>query len=269
MSSLQKSASAVLFFFLSFGAAGAETLNADQLAKLVANRAASEGRAGIMHFKLQTQGGSMRERQALMIHSEREAVERIAIFFQAPAMIEETAFLSFNNPNADDEAWLYLPATERVRRLPASDRGDNFMGTDLSYGDVKDNFKFGLDDWSYTSGGVDTIDGSEFPVLIGAARTAELASEMGYGSFRARIDTETGFPVWIEYTDPEGEPLKQMQIMRIEKVGDVQTAMHFKVSNLQTGHSTEIHFTDMQYVPNLDESIFDPNALAYGIPSVN
>lgn len=242
---------------------------ADALARLVADRPANEGRAGIMHFRLQNSSGSVRERKALMVHSAGDDADRIAIFFTQPAMIEETAFLSYNHRNRDDETWLYLPATERVRRLPVSDRGDNFMGTDLTYGDIKDNFEFGLEDWTFSLGGDERVDGVSFPVLEGTAKTTEIANEMGYRSFRARIDTTTGFPVWVEYTDTDGAPLKQIEVLKIEKVGDAQTAMHFKVNNLQTGHSTEIHFTEMKHVPNLDDSVFDPTALAYGIPEVS
>lgn len=246
--------------------AGAEEAMA--LARLVAERPANEGRAGTMHFRLESQSGSTREREALMIHSLADETERIAIYFTEPAMIEETAFLSFNHESREDENWLYLPATERVRRLPVSERGDHFMGTDLTYGDIKDNFKFGLDDWDFTSGGEETAGGKAYPVLEGTARDDATAREMGYGSFRARIDTVTGFPVWIEYTDPDGDPLKQVEVTEIETVGEAWTAMRFTARNLQTGHTTNVWFTDMRYVPDLDDSVFDPDALAYGIPDV-
>lgn len=252
-----------------WGATGASAATtAEKLAQLVVERPANEGRAGTMHFRLQNRSGSVRERQALMIHSARDDADRIAIFFTEPAMIEETAFLSFNHTSRDDESWLFLPATERVRRLPTSDRGDNFMGTDLTYGDIKDDFTFGLEDWVFAIGGDEMINGVVLPILEGKARTPDLGREMGYSSFRALIDRNTGFPMWIEYSDTDGSPMKRMEILKVEKVGDAQTAMHFKVDNLQTGHSTEIHFTDMKYVPDLDESLFDPDALAYGIPDV-
>ena len=243
--------------------------SAMSLASLVADRPANEGRAGTMHFQLTSSSDRVREREALMIHSEVGETERIAIFFTAPAMIEETAFLSFNHESREDENWLYLPATERVRRLPASDRGDYFLGTDLTYGDIKDNFKFGLDDWNFQLDGEETVGGVSFPILTGTARTPEIGLEMGYASFRARIDTETAFPVWVEYADVDGEPLKRVEVHEIELVGDAQTAMQFTAENLQTGHRTDVRFSGMRHVPALDESLFDPDALAYGVPDVD
>ncbi len=244
------------------------TNDAMALATLVAERPANEGRAGTMHFQLTNSASRIREREALMIHSQTAETERIAIFFSAPAMIEETAFLSFNHDAREDENWLYLPATERVRRLPVSDRGDYFLGTDLTYGDIKDNFKFGLDDWSFGVDGEVVVDGKSYPVLTGTAKTPELGIEMGYAGFRARIDTETAFPVWIEYTDTDGDLLKRVEVLDIEPIGGAQTALHFTAENLQTGHRTDVTFTGMQHVPDLDDSIFDPDAMAYGIPDV-
>lgn len=248
--------------------AQADQAEALALATMIAERPANEGRAATMHFQLENGSGRVRNRTALMVHSDRDSNERIAIFFTEPAMIEETAFLSFNYSNRDDENWLYLPATERVRRLPMSDRGDYFMGTDLSYGDVKDNFKFTLDDWSFDLDGTEAHNGEVYPVLTGSATSPEIASETGYGSFRALVDTKTAFPVWIEYTDPDGDPLKIVEVPEVEPIGGAQTAMRFTAENLQTGHRTEVHFTEMRYVPELDDTIFSPEALAFGIPNV-
>ena len=46
------------------------------------------------------------------------------------------------------------------------------------------------------------------------------------------------------------------------------TAMHFRITNLQTGHRTEVHFTDMRHVPDVPDSVFEPETLAYGLPEL-
>ena len=239
------------------------------LATFVANREANEGRVGTMHFQLTNSSNRVREREALMLHSDIGVTERIAIYFTEPTVIEETAFLSFNHSSREDENWLYLPATERVRRLPTGDRGDYFLGTDLTYGDIKDNFKFGLDDWHFELGESAEHNGALIPILKGTARTPEIGIEMGYASFQAKIDQASGFPVWIEYTDTDGKPLKRIEILEIQPVGDAPTAIHFTAENLQTGHHTEVRFSDMRHVPDLDDSVFDPEVLAYGVPDVD
>lgn len=246
-----------------------ENKKALEIAQIIANRQANEGRVGEMHFSLINSSNQIRQRQALMIHSTAGLTERIAIFFEHPASIAETAFLSFNHKNKQDENWLYLPATERIRRLPASDRGDYFLGTDLTYGDIQDNFKFNLADWDFSLGTESCIELNNFPKLYGRARTEKVTQETGYTSFTACVDLESAFPIWIEYTDKDGEPLKVVQVSQIDIIGGAHTALEFSVENLQTGHQTHVQFKKMRYVPSLDKEVFEPDSLAYGVPNLN
>jgi hypothetical protein len=239
----------------------------NRLASEIAARAANEGRVGEMVFRLESSSGSVRERRALMMHSDQGKTVQIAIYFTHPAAIADTAFLSHDHLEGTDENWLYLPATERVRRLPVSERGSNFMGSDLTYGDIKDNFKFGLDDWRFTHGGTDKTTGHE--VLKGVARTSSVAEELGYGSFVAQIDPQTLFPVQIMYADTDGEALKRVEVLEQDRIGGAWTAIRFKVENLQTGHTTHVHFEGMRYYPGLDSKMFSSARLAAGVPLLN
>lgn len=246
-----------------------EESQANEIAKIIANRKANEGRVGEMHFLLINSAKKVRKRQALMIHSDSDSTERIAIFFERPASISDTAFLSFNHKNKEDENWLYLPATERIRRLPASDRGDYFLGTDLTYGDIQDNFKFNLNDWEFSLLINSCTEFDNTPKLFGKAKSEKIREETGYQSFTACVDLETAFPIWIEYTDKDGDPLKVVQVSQIDIIGDAHTAIEFSVENLQTGHQTHVQFKNMRYVPTLHTDIFEPDSLAFGVPNLN
>lgn len=236
----------------------------DRLARQIAERKANEGRVGEMVFRLESSSGSIRERRALMMHSDQGEMVQIAIYFTQPAALADTAFLSHDHLEGSDENWLYLPATERVRRLPVSERGSYFMGSDLTYGDIKDNFKFGLNDWTFSYGGTEKATGHE--ILKGVARTSETAKELGYGSFTAHVDPETLFPVSVIYSDIDGEALKRVEVLEQERVGGAWTAIRFRVENLQSGHVTHVHFDDMRYVPSLDSKMFSAARLASGVP---
>ncbi len=238
------------------------------LAERIYHRPASAGRVGTMHFRLVNRRGRSRERVALMAHSEIEGTTRVAIFFTAPAAIQNTAFLSHEHKASDDDTWLYLPATERVRRLPMSERSDAFMGTDLSYGDIRDNFRFPLQYWHFRAGGSHHDNGREMRSLHGWAQSAEQARDMGYGRFEALVDETSLFPLEIEYFDIHDKPLKRVTVSEIGLVGDAWTALRFEVDNHQSGHRTEVHFENMRYVPELSERVFQPAALADGLPRI-
>lgn len=262
-------AALMLSISLCYPANANEQIQANEIAKIIANRKANEGRVGEMHFSLINSAKKIRERQALMIHSSTDLTERIVIFFEYPASISETAFLSVNHKNKDDENWLYLPATERIRRLPASDRADYFLGTDLTYGDIQDNFKFNLSDWDFSLLADSCTELNDIPKLFGKARSEKVKEETGYSSFTACVDVESAFPILIEYRDKDGDPLKVVQVTQIDIIGGAHTAIEFSVENLQTGHQTHVQFKNMRYVPSLHKDIFEPDSLAYGVPNLN
>jgi hypothetical protein len=257
---------ALLFAGLLANPAGAVSEGAT-LAKKIADRPVNESRVGKMRFELTSASGAVRRREALMLHSQEPGASRIAIHFETPAAIQNTAFLAHDNSASPDESWLYLPATERVRRIPASDRGDYFMGTDITYGDIIDNFRFALKDWTFSAGGQRSHAGALLPVLKGEARSAALAKEMGYGSFEAIVDPETLFPVLVVYADPDGTPLKRVEVLEQQRVGGAWTAMRLRIDQLQTGHRTLVQFENMRALQSLPLGAFDPAALGAGPPA--
>jgi len=242
-------------------------LSPEQLAQRIVNRPTNAGRTGEMLFEMRNKKGRKRSRAAVLLYADQPEVTKLSIHFTAPASIRDTGFLSHNADSGPDQSWLYLPATDRVRRLPASDRGDYFMGTDLTYGDLQDNFKFALEDWLFTSIAAQERDGKSFLELKGEARD-EAKKLMGYSSFRALIDPATLFPLVVVYSDVDGEPLKEMKILNQEKVDGVWTATHFTIKNLQTEHRTEVELRNMRAVPNLDMSRLESNALDMGAPDL-
>jgi hypothetical protein len=269
MNTLQKKlCSSALLFLCSFTFNVSAQLSALEVAENVANRKANEGRVGNMHFTLSNDTNSIRERSALMVHIEEQDYIKIGIYFTSPAAIQNTGFLSHDYVEGSDQNWLYLPVTNRVRKLPDSSRGDYFMGTDLTYGDIKDNFKFALDDWDFSLGEDKIIDEKRYFSLSGVIKNEQKKQELGYASFDSVIDPDTLFPVQINYTDTDNQPLKHTSILQQEKVGNAWTAIQFVVVNLQRKHKTEILFTEMQYMPDLPDELLSPDELVYGVPDI-
>ena len=240
--------------------------SAAQVAEKVASRSANKARGGVMHFTMRNSAGSERKRSALFIHSQAPKQTKIGIYFTEPAGLRDTSFLSHDNSDSNDQNWLYMPATERVRKLPSSSRGDYFMGTDLSYGDIKDNFKFALEDWNFSLDEPKLENGKTFYMLRGLPKNETIKEELGYASFSAQIDPETWFPVNIQYTDIDSLPLKQVSILTLEMIDGTWTATHFLVFNSQLAHQTEIVISDMQALPDLPPHLLKADELLFGAP---
>ena len=62
--------------------------------------------------------------------------DRTLIRFTYPADIEGTGLLVWDQPSADAERFLYLPALGRVRRIAGSEAQENFVGSDFTYEDI-------------------------------------------------------------------------------------------------------------------------------------
>jgi len=241
--------------------------SAKSLAQSVFSRPTNEGRIAEMNFVLTDDAGRTRSRTAALVHSDKPDAVRIAIFFTAPASIANTAFLSHDYKALTDQTWLFLPATDRVRRLPSSDRGDSFMGTDLSYGDVKDNFKFQLDEWEF-SGGADAFRDGERVLQLAGKATATAAQETGYGAFDALIDPVTLFPKEVTYKDIDGDLFKKVRVLELEEIAGAWTATAFTIENLQTGHATAVTLRKVRYEPDLDDALLDADFLDEGAPEL-
>lgn len=255
-----------LFVSVTHSSESQAELSALDVAKNVVNRTANKGRVGYMHFTMRNNSGSERKRSALLVHSQEPTHTKIGIYFTKPAGLKDTSFLSHDNSDSFDQNWLYLPATDRVRKLPSSSRGDYFMGTDLSYGDIKDNFKFALEDWDFSLGEPKIENGKVYYILQGTPKNEEIKQELGYASFTSKIDPKTWFPVNIKYTDVYNIPLKEVSILALEMIAETWIATHFSVFNSQLSHQTEIVLSNMQYVPNLPSNLLTADELPYGAP---
>jgi hypothetical protein len=165
-----------------------------------------------------------------------------------------------------DDRWLYLPATRKVRRIPASDRGDYFLGTDFTYEDIQSELKLPLADYVFSFDGPVTQDGQELLSLSGKTRTADIAKELGYGGFRALVDEQSWLFREIRFMDIDGEPLKTVTVHSMQEHDGIWTATDIEVANHQSGHGTRFHYREVAYPENLPETAFEPAALGRGLP---
>ena len=148
----------LLFPLFAFNA-GAEALPAgDEIARRI--NARNEGEVVSRHvtMAMTDRGGTERVRETKGFRKYFGKEKRVVIFYLSPANIKDTAFLTYDYPEADrdDDQWLYIPAARKVRRISASDRGDYFLGTDFTYEDIRKETKVGIEDYSWkTSRGRD------------------------------------------------------------------------------------------------------------------
>ncbi|MCB1876089.1 MAG: outer membrane lipoprotein-sorting protein [Chromatiales bacterium] len=193
--------------------------------------------------------------------------KRTAIFYLEPRNVKDTAFLTYDYPDAgrDDDQWLYLPAMRKVRRISAADRGDYFLGTDLSYEDIKLESRVSLDDYTRHTLGEDQVDGHRCILVEALPVDGETAKELGYGRVEQCVDMDIWFVRRARFWDTKGNPLKTAYFRDIRQVQGLWTQHQIDVENHKTGHRTRFLFREVDYRTPVGDQVFTQNALRRGL----
>ena len=188
-----------------------------------------------------------------------------AFFYQSPTNIRGTAFLTFDYVDKEDNRWLYLPALRKTRRISGSEKGDYFLGTDLTYEDVNLGSKISETDYSHKVIGTEIIDGHKCYVLENIPKTDKLKKELKYGKTKSWVDAELWMVRKTEFWDVQGNRLKTLQIKDIKKIDGIWTATTLYVMNHKTNHQTYLRFANIDYKTPIDDGLFTEESLVNGI----
>ncbi len=247
--------------------ASAASDEAYRIAAAVAEREEAQSMRRVLNMTLTNKRGKVELRQAI-VHKQKAADARqTRITFLEPKRSRDITFLSHDHdtPDATDQRWMYLPASRKVRRIPASQRGKSFLGTDFSYEDIQSELKFALDDWDFSYDRTEMIGDSARHHISGTPKSKRIARELGYGGFTAVVDEATWMPRRIEFSDLKQRPLKTITVGRVARIDGIWTAEEILAVNHQTGHQTAFTFHDTSYAQSLAGQLFEPQTLGRGL----
>ncbi len=208
-------------------------------------------------MRLVSKEGSERVRELTMARRtlKEGGEQRYLLFFHRPPDVREMAFLVWKYPGRDDDRWLYVPALKLVRRIAASDKHTSFVGSDFSYEDISgrepedDTHKLLREE---TTGGRDAYVVESTPKDPGGA---EFSRKLSW------IDKATGLPLKEEYHDRRGELVRVFTADEVKAVQGFWTATRRTMKNVQSGHRTEVTFSDTRYDLKLSPDLFTERAL--------
>lgn len=212
--------------------------------------------------------GRVRVRTAQVFRREVADATQSVIFYTSPNALRDTAFLTHDaaGSRGGDRQWLFLPATRRSKQIPASDRGEYFLGTDFTYQDMRSELKLDLDDYTFDRQPAEPGDAAATVRLRARPIDEATARELGYGEIRALVDTASWLPLIIEFDDPRARPLKQIDVSQLENVDGIWMAMCLEAVNFQDEHQTRFIYTDVAFDVNQDDRLFSPQGLRQGPP---
>jgi hypothetical protein len=142
--------------------------------------------------------------------------------FISPADVQGTTTLLIENVKGSDSMFVYLPALKKVRRLASANKGDAFIGTDFSYGDVL-GYKFS--DWKYTKLADGKFNGKDCYMIEATPINNTVKSDFGYSKRRMCILKDNFVTATIDIWDTAGKPLKHIEFTDIRPYGKSETKM--------------------------------------------
>jgi outer membrane lipoprotein-sorting protein len=211
--------------------------------------------------------GKTQERSLVWYRMDVPDQRKSIIFYESPANVQGTAFLTYDyhSHEKEDAQWLYLPALRKTRRISAANRGDYFLGTDLTYEDVKLATKIGAGDYHFKTIGEKEANGFSLYQLEGTPKNDKIAKELGYGKVEYMIDQHILMPRSITYWDIAGNKLKTVEFMDIKEVQGIYTVHRIDAENFKTNHKTSFIFNNPDYQSELPDDLFNEQAMVRGI----
>ncbi|MCF7929073.1 MAG: outer membrane lipoprotein-sorting protein [Spirochaetales bacterium] len=241
-------------------AAALPAINGREVIENVEDKPSGDTMHSLVQMTLIDSSGS--EKQRLIENWSKESQEgnKSIIVFHKPASVENTRFLTVENPGRDDDQWIYLPALGRVRRIAASEGDSSFMGTDFTYDDMQSR---DVEESTYTLLREERAQGRDCYVVESVPKES---SDSQYSRQVAWVAKEIWVPVRVDFYDKQGELFKRMTVSRIERVQGFWTPINTTMKNLQTGHSTKLDIQRLEYNEELQDGLFTVNFLKTGRP---
>jgi hypothetical protein len=218
-------------------------------------------------MQLIDKGGGVRVRTARVFRRWFDGERRLALFYLSPTTIRDTAFLVHDYPEKgkDDAQWLYLPALRKSRRIAARDRGKDFLGTDMSYEDMKNETKVAAEDYRWTTLREEACAEARCLVVEAVPIDEETARAVGYGKVTYWVDPGFWIARRVEYEDRAGRPKKSARLSEIRQVDGIWTVHRVEVENHRTRHRTVFVSSEVAYPEEIDADRFTERALRRGI----
>jgi len=238
------------------------------VARQVQDREAGRDSRTSMRMRLFDRQGRMRER-ALSILSMKggsgRAVpgDRSLTRFTYPNDINGTGFLVWENPDGEDERFLFLPSLGRVRRIAGNETQDSFVGSDFTYEDIGGRE---FNDYTYTllddTSRWTAPDGTTHPVFRLESRTKDVKAR--FPRVISLVRQDNFVVVRGEVHNRRDELQKVFDVRKLDKVSGIWTVFEMVMADSLQKTRTELVVEKIEYNVGLTAADFSRRELERG-----
>lgn len=189
------------------------------------------------------------------------------MFFQHPADVKDTGFLTYDydDPDKDDDQWLYLPALRKTKRIASSDKSASFMGSDLTYSDMTSR---NLEDYDFTLKKEMDVKGVKTWLIESIPRSKDVIKETGYTKSLIFVRQDNYYVVRAVHWVRDGGYLKYLDVKKLDFIDGiwVGTEMHVtKKKGGETVHKTILKLNNVKFNQEFSEELFTIRRLEKGL----
>ena len=189
------------------------------------------------------------------------------MFFLEPADVRDTGFLTYDydDPDRDDDQWLFLPALRKTKRIASSDKSGSFMGSDLTYADMTSR---NLDDYDFTLKKEMEVKGHPVWLIESVPRNIKVIKETGYTKSLLFVRQDNYYVIRGIHWVKDGGYLKYLDTRTLEQIDGVWvgTEMHItKKKGKTVVHKTELYWQNVRFNQDLADDLFTIRRLEKGL----
>jgi hypothetical protein len=259
MKNLKTTAFLLLLAMISTGIS-AQNLSGQKIIENVYYRPTGEDGTSELSMHLIDSRNNERVRKIKQFSKDYGKEEKSIMFFIAPADVKNTSFMnwSYDDPNKDDDQWIYLPALKKVKRISSDSKDDYFMGSDFTYDDLGDRHP---NEDVHKLLREETIDGKPCYVVESVSKDKDY--------MYSKTITWVIKDIWIglkkEFYDEDGDLLKILTVKKYEKIKDYWMISNTEMTNIQDEHSTKMILSNIQVDIGVDDMKFTERTMTRGL----
>jgi len=245
----------------------ADDPKARQIMEKVDARNDGDNQTADMKMVLIDKRGKKRIREIRTFSKDMDEDSFRLMFFVSPADVRHTGFLTYDydNPEKDDDQWLYLPALKKTKRIASNDKSGSFMGSDLNYSDMTSR---NLADFDFLLKDELEVRGHPVWLIESIPRSKKIIKETGYSKSLLFVRQDNFYVIrainWVK----DGGYLKYMDVKHLEQIDGIWmgTEMHvFKKKGKTLVHKTELRWKNIRFNQKIEDEQFTIRRLEKGL----
>jgi outer membrane lipoprotein-sorting protein len=204
---------------------------------------------------LKDKGGETRERVFSVKSKETGGLRKLILKFTSPPDVMGAGLLLIEKSKGQDDQYLFLPETGKARKIAGKQSHAAFLSSDFLYWDLRHH---DVGDAEHARLADETVSGV-------ACRVVETVPHADAGAPYGRIVTwvssSNDVPVKMEFYSSKGKKIKKLFNAKIEKKDGRWIIMQSKMTDLGSGHSTQLVVQSVEAKEDIPDDEFTKAAL--------